>query len=464
MGFVCTKIVSVYFSLDNYGLYSQALLIISTACSISTLGMTDAVNFFYNNSSKYKSYTQEQYISTIFGLSTIVGSICGLAILLGAPFLTDYFRNPNLWKVYGWIAFQPLLQNFLPMLQVLYMSAGRAKSIVIINLIISIARLAIFLAASFITRNITTILALTLVSDIIQVAYFTFDLHRHGITIKLKAFQIELCKPILAYAIPMAAFVIINSFMRDTDKWVIGYFASTDELAIYTNCSKLLPFDMLTYSFCLVLIPIITRNIYSNIKLVQGLFGDYLNLGLFTTSILIIPALFLSRDFLLCLYDSKYLPGLAVFIIYLLVDFSRFANVAMLYSLVGKTKQLLYIVLFSFFLNAIGAIVLYKLVGLTGPAIATLICMCISYFFYMHGSRAIINVSVFKLIRVRRWIPIAIECCLIGYICKYAGDTFFYSWSPVLRFILLYGLSLLIVSFINKSEILRIIRSINKAK
>lgn len=462
MGFVCTKIVSVYFSLDSYGLYSQALLIISTVTSISILGMTDAVNFFFNNNSKHKNNSPEEYLGTVFGLQTIVGGLCGFGIILGIPLLVDYFDNPALWVVYGWIAFQPLLQNYIPMLQVLYMSAGRAKSIVFVNLLISILRLTIFILASLVFHDIVVILALTLCSDIIQVVYFWIDLRRHGIKIDLRKFNVKLCRPILAYAIPMAGFVIINSLMRDADKWVIGYFATTEDLAIYTNCSKLLPFDMLAYSFCLVLVPIITRNLATDINKVKSLYGDYLNLGLLTTSILVIPAFFLSKDLLLCLYDAKYLPGLTVFCIYLMVDFSRFANVSLLYNASGRSRQLLSIVCITFLINAVGAIVLYKCIGLTGPAVATLISMWISYVCYMKGSSKILGDSVAKLFLFRPWYSIVIECVILGLTGMWISSRYLSDIDAVLRFIFLYGLVVGSIMLLNWKKVVSLMRSINR--
>lgn len=463
MGFVCIKIVSVFFSLESYGLYAQALLIISTVTSLSILGMTDAVNYFFNNSRCHNEYSKNDFIGTIFTLQTIIGGIFGIAILAGGPLLSDYFQNPELWSVYGWIAFQPLLTNYIAMLQILYISCGRAKSIALLNLIISFFRLVIFAIASFVTCNIVTILALTLVSDIVQVLYFIINLYKHGITIDLRKFQLKLCHPILAYAVPMAAFVIINSLMRDADKWIIGYFATTDDLAIYTNCSKLLPFDMLTYSFCIVLVPIITRNIINNTAKVRELFGNYLNMGFLTTSILVIPAIFLSRDMLLCLYDAKYLPGLSVFILYLLVDFTRFANISLLYNASGRTRQLLWIVLFTFGINIILAILLYKIIGLAGPALATLISMWISYICYINGSGKILGKSILGLFDYKAFGIVIIECSALGLSGYWFSEKILYTWNAVPRFLLIYTLIVIISALFNKTKIMTLIRALNKA-
>jgi len=463
LGLICIKIISVYFSLGEYSIYAQATLIISTACSFSILGLTDAVNYFYNSIS-CKDISKDQYITTIFGIQTIIGIITGLLIIIGSKFLTDYFNSPKLMMAIGWIAFQPLLQNYIAMLQVLYISVGRAKSIAFINLTLSFIRLGIFSFATFWIENIVTILALTLVCDMFQVVYFLYDLSKHGIIIKINAFCNKICWPILCYAVPMAAFVIINSLLRDTDKWVIGYFASNDDLAIYTNCSRVLPFDILTTSFITVLVPTITKYITGHKNKVQLIIGDYLNIGLFLTSILAGIAIWLSKDLLLCLYDEKYLPGIGVFIIFLFVDLIRFANLTIIYSASGNAKKLLNIVVLSFILNLVGAIVLYHIFGLLGPAIATLVTTFISYLLYIKGGSKIIQTSILGLIDFKKFIIIMFEVCLIGYCAKFIGDEFLNGINNVERFLVLYSLSVLILLVANFKPIYSLIKSINHVR
>lgn len=463
LGLICIKIISVYFSLEEYGLYAQAILIVSTVCSFSILGMTDAVNYFYNTQAE-QSHNKEHYLATIFGLQTIIGTVAGLAIIFGANFLIDYFKNPQLYAAIGWIAFQPLLQNYIPMLQVLYISVGRAKSIAVINLILSIIRLIIFIVATFYTKSIVTILALTLICDIGQVLYFVIDLKKHSIVIRLKKFTKQLCWPILSYAVPMAAFVIINALLRDVDKWIIGYYSNSEELAIYTNCSRLLPFDILTTSFCTVLVPIVTKYIKGHKDKVCQVYGDYLNIGLLLTSILVGVALWLSKDLLLCLYDQKYLPGLGVFIVYLLVDLSRFANVTLLYSASGNAKKLLHIVIATFVMNLCLAILLYKIIGLLGPAIATLFAMFFSYACYIRGGSRILEYPILKLFDYKSFIIVVLEVCIIGYLALIVSDNLIAGISPVARFMILYPVSILIIGSLNYKKILTLIKSINAVR
>ena len=460
LGLICIKIISVYFSLEEYGLYAQAILIISTTCSFSILGMTDAVNYFYNTNLE-QTGSKEQYLATIYGLQTAIGIIAGFAILLGGNFLVNYFKNPQLFAAIGWIAFQPLLQNYIPMLQVLYISVGRAKSIAIVNLFLSVIRLIIFITASLYTHSIVTILALTLICDIAQVLYFVIDLHKHSVIIKIQKFSRQLCWPILAYAVPMAAFVIINSLLRDTDKWIIGYFSNSEELAIYTNCSRLLPFDILTASFFTVLVPIATKYIKQNKPKVKQVYGDYLNIGLILTSILVGLAIWLSKDLLLCLYDKKYLPGLGVFIVYLFVDLSRFANVTLLYSSSGNAKKLLLIVFVSFILNLVLAVIFYKIIGLLGPALATLLTTLFSYGMYILGGSKILEFPLLKLLDYKSFGVVVVEVCIIGYIALTIGTQYMYNFNPIERFLILYLPAVGIVGMLNFKKIITLLKSIN---
>lgn len=460
MGLVCVKIVSVYFSLEEFAIYAQATLVISTVVSFSILGLTDAVNFFYNTQTEQKS-TKEQYVATIFGLQLISGLTAALVIILGSNFLVDYFKNTELKATIWWIAFQPLAQNLIAMLQILFISTGRARHIAFINLILSFAKLAVFAIAVFCTRSIVTILALTFITELLQIAYFIGDLYYHRIKIKLTKFCTNLCLPILSYAIPMAAFVLINALMRDTDKWVIGYFASADDLAIYTNCSRVLPFDLIMASFFTVLVPIITKYIAVDKVKVRQVFGDYLNFGMIITFIMVGVAIWYSRDLILCLYDAKYLPGIGVFIVYLLVDLVRFANMTLLYSASGKAKALLKIVAFCFFVNIIGAILFYKAIGLLGPAIATLAIIIFSYVCYFRGGSAILEYPTRKLLNWRLMAIIVVEILAVGAAGYYISTELLSNLTAVERFLTMYPLTILILLGINYKNILRLVKRIN---
>ena len=47
LSFVVARILSQYLSIYDYGTYSQIMLIVSTTSSLTILGMTDAINYYY---------------------------------------------------------------------------------------------------------------------------------------------------------------------------------------------------------------------------------------------------------------------------------------------------------------------------------------------------------------------------------------------------------------------------------
>lgn len=456
------KIVSESFSLEQYGTYAQAILIITTVTSITILGMTDGVNYSFNNQNILHR-DRIASVSTLFCLQTLIGLVGGIAILGCGPLLTEYFKNPYLSGAYVWIAFQPLMANYLPMLQNLYISIGKTKLIVIRNLIISIFRLLVFICACYVTRSVITILAACLVFDFLQTIYFWILLRKYDVNISFKLFKKKLVRPLLQFCIPMAIFVILNALLRDIDKWVVGWFGDTDQVAIYTNCSRVLPFDMLTASFATILIPVITRNISIDKQKVCEIFRHYLNLCLITTSILILPAIMLSRELLLTLYAPDYLPGLAIFILYLLVDLLRFANISIIFSASGHSKSLMLIAIVCLIMNTIIAIFLYKFCGFYGPALATFSVMCLSSVLLFRGAGRILETNLFRLLNLKVTFLIITEMLCFS-ILYYYLQRYISSINVVLQFCMIYIPIIGILGMINKQSITYHLKMLNKIK
>ena len=61
---ICYKLIATTFSLNEYGIYSQAMLVSTTVTSITILGLTDAINYFYNKEIDEKK--NKRYVTTAF--------------------------------------------------------------------------------------------------------------------------------------------------------------------------------------------------------------------------------------------------------------------------------------------------------------------------------------------------------------------------------------------------------------
>lgn len=464
LGLIVTKLLSVNFSLKEYGTYSQALLITTTATNLSILGLTNATNYFYNRTQMESQ--QKSYLSTIFFIQYISGFICALIIIIFRYYISNYFCNEELPNVLLIVAFTPIMTNLIAMYQTLFVSIGEAKKIAVRNFIVSTIRLISVFIACFVTNNITTVLIAILLMDVAQLVCFSTMFKKDKYSIDIWKIDFNLVKEILTFSIPMAIYVLFNSLSRDIDKYVVSAFSNTETLAIYTNAAKVLPFDMLTTSLITVLIPIVTRYInQQKYHDAQNVFKLYLRIGYLLTCIFVGGAIAHAKYLMLFLYDVKYLSGILIFIIYLMIDMIRFANVTTILSGAGKSNILMKISIFALISNFILNIIGYKFLGILGPAVVTLILtivMTIILLFY--GSREI-KTTIFMLFDFKEIGIVGVEIIIFGILAHFFAQILeIYNVPIFLIIILSYGSYLMVLLILNRKRIIDCFKKLNTYK
>ena len=135
------------------------MLLNTTISAFIILGLTDAVNLYFNRFRDNKDF-QQKYISNIFSLQIIIGVVASVVVIIGKNIWISYFDNEELAPLIKWVAAMPMLSNILGMQQVLFVSIGEVKIIAIRNFLVSVLRLIIFCIACYLTKNIETILIL----------------------------------------------------------------------------------------------------------------------------------------------------------------------------------------------------------------------------------------------------------------------------------------------------------------
>lgn len=416
LSMVTTRILSQELSVTDYGTYSEITLLIATISSLTIFGMTDACNYFYCQ--QQDAEDRNGYISTIFSLQYIISAVSGILIMACTVPLALYFDNDDIKKLIVFAALQPLLQNLINMLQVLFISIGKAKAIAARNFLVSAFRLGAFAAVCYcFNNNLQLIFLSTLILDVLQAIYFGVVLYKNGCHILLKNTDFSLLRRILSYCAPMAVFVITNSLCRDLDKYVVAAFTDTETLAIFSNAAKMLPFDMVASSFVTVLIPYITRYVAAEqFENAHRLHRSFLELSYVSTTALAGAALAAAPQLLELLYTDKYSAGLPVFMLYLLVDILKFTNITLVLSACGKTKELFYIAIGTLSTNLILNILLFHLLGIVGPALATVIVTLASGVLMLWRSAKALHCRLNDLFNVRFLLLFVIEAliCLGG--------------------------------------------------
>ena len=414
LGILITRVLSGHFSLQEYGTYSQVMLLITTISSMTTLGMMDGINFFFCRENITE--IRDSYVSTIFGLQYIVGAFVSATVLLCTIPISKYFGNESIKPLIIFAAVLPVIQNTIQLLQVMFIAIGKAKQIAVRNFVVSILKLLAVTLSCYVFNNIVVVFLCQLITDSFQVAYFIIVLKKNNCKINLFKFNKTLVREILTYCIPMAMFAVIKSLNRDANKFVISYFTDTETLAVYTNASKLLPFDIIMASFVTVLMPFITRYI-SNKKYEQchTLYKSFLELSYISTTILAMGAICVAPELMRFLYTEKYTTqsfGIIVFIIYIFVDIVSVLNITLILSAAGKTKTIMIASVGTFVVNMVLNILLFFAMREVGPALSTLIVTVGQGIILLSLSAKELKTNIFKMFDMKYLLRFVVQLAL----------------------------------------------------
>lgn len=457
-----TKILASGLSLAAYGSYSQATIVVSVGASIILLGLPDAINYFYNHKEKQED-ERKQIVNTVFFLEILAGVLLAILIDIGRGGIAAYFSNTALKMLLPWVAIKPMLDNLLYFYQLLYVSAGKARIIAIRNLVMSLLRIAAMYIAVFTLKSIVWIFCLIIAMDVLQLLVLKAYFAKEGFLVQPHKMRKKFIRPILTYGLPMGIYAATNMLAREIDKLVVGYLANTETLAIYANCSKILPFDIISVSFATVLIPHIMHYVSGkdNEKAAK-LFSDYLKIGYYSVWILGVAVLITSRQVISLLYAKEFLAGHPVFVIYIFDSMLKFASVHLILTAGGKTTRIMRYSLSTSLLNLGLSVVLYYLCGIIGPAIATLISTAIYTFLILRSSIQTVEAKWTAVIDVK-------DLMFFGMTIVVTGGAFYCGnqamlragWNMYVSMILSAGGFCLVNLLLHARHISNVIRSIN---
>lgn len=409
---ITTMILSRRLALVEYGTYSTGNLIINTATSLSALGLLDAVNYYYNG--KEEAEGRDRYVNTTFLLILLCGGTAAAVILLFYSAITQYFHNTLLNTIYAYIAFRPLLTNAETASRNLHLAIGKAKFVALRNTIFYVGKLAIILVTSYFTTDVGTIFLCLLLLEIGTLTLNLYVLERNHICIRIQHSDFGRCKEILRFCIPMGIYIQANILTQNMDAFVIGYFETTDRLAIYTNCTTRLPIDFLATSLLTVLIPAITRCIQrKELARCSELFKCYIKLGYIFAWAFGLACILLSPEAVRFLYGEKYLEGTSIFVLYIFVDMLRFANLSLILSAKGDTKTLMLLSCGSLVANFVLNNAFYALFGFIGPAVATVVITAASSLLMLQKSAGVLGSTISALFdgkHIRKYLLCMLLC------------------------------------------------------
>lgn len=374
----------------DFGSYSQVLLIGSYASIILGLSIYQIINVLYP---EYQG-KEKILFSTSVNLILITGTLGSILLILLSPLLSSGFQNPTL-KLLLWLyvpsIFFDLISSLISMTLIYHNKAKQVAYLVFLSNAIRILFLFISihfynsLSLSFILLSMNSLLFMFLNYYFLPPQLYSVKiLNKH--TIKK---TIQLCWPVYLTNFVGAGFFFIDGF-------IISSLLPIKDFSIYRNGAIEIPFISTIYaSVSLILLPEFAK-LYGN-KKVNEIFATKQKISLLSAAIIypvIILFIALSHFFIILYLSDKYSESVLIFAIYNLSALVRITDYQDILMISRKNHLILYSNIIVLIINIILNIVLIKLLGIYGAAIAYTLSIYILAFILTYLTISQFNMKV----------------------------------------------------------------------
>ena len=360
-------------TLEEYGTYSQLLLVTSLVTSLLMLGLPNSINFFLARAETDEE--KRRFTSVYYTFSTILSLIIGASLVLSVPLIEMYFHNSAISKFYYFLALYPWAHIISSSIEHILVVFQRTNYLIYFRLFHSVAMLGSVAVVQWLGFGFNTyMIAFIAINSIFAIlVYFVAHKLNSGIYISLEK---NIVKSILSFSIPIGLATVVGTLNTEIDKLLIGYLMDTEQMAIYTNAAKELPLTIVGASITTVLLPQMSLLLKQNKeKSAIKLWNVATELSLIIVAVMVRGVFTYAEDVMTFLYSEKYLPGISVFRIYTLNLLMRITYFGIVLNASGETKKIFICSIISLVLNSILNPIFYFAFGMIGPALATFLAI-----------------------------------------------------------------------------------------
>ena len=241
---VSNMLLSRFRTVEEYGIYSQLMIIITLAVSFLTLGFPSCVNYFLALYDEKKE--RYKFLSTYYSLNTILCVIIGIVLSICVPFFETYFNNPYLHKFIYFLALYPWANVTISGISNILVVYGRIKILAYVNIITALVSLFSVVFVELRGMTFENFLQIFLIGNLVISSLIYY--YVNGLEGKLKiCFDRKLLKDIFQYSIPLGLATLVSTINIEMDKLMIGNMMDTESLAYYANAGRELPLTFISY-------------------------------------------------------------------------------------------------------------------------------------------------------------------------------------------------------------------------
>jgi O-antigen/teichoic acid export membrane protein len=394
---VLARVLSMY----DYATYRQTLLVYAIVAPLLMLGLPQALYYFLPGENKRP---RSRLMDNLMLLTFMAGLFTLFLLFGGNRFLAWRFKNPDLARTLLILAPYPLFMLPASGLGACLIARDRVKQLAVFNVISRLFILAIVLTATLIWRTPVAAIVGTVVGTgivLLPALKLMFASCKVGSLLP----STEGMWSQLKYAAPLGLAGMIGTIYFSLDKMIVSSMCSPEQFAVYVNGAIEIPLiGILTGSVIAVLIPDLVK-MYK-----ASQYQDLMALwhrAMLKCALLIFPIMIflfvMAPEIMRILFSVKYEDSAIPFRVYLLLLPIRITTFGAIFMAAGRNTLIVYRSVTGLILNLFLSIILIKVLGSIGAAVASVIVIyvwTIPYCIYFIGK--ILHTGVFRIFPYQR--------------------------------------------------------------
>jgi O-antigen/teichoic acid export membrane protein len=360
-------------SYQDYGSYSQLLIIGSFLILIFGIGMCQVLNvIFVENAGNEK-----KVFSTIFNLHILSGLLGIVLLSFTSKYIANIFSNDKLALLLIYYSPSVVFQLLATFLNTTLVFFNKVKAVSIITVLANATQIILLLVA------IQGFHSIFMVVLSINIATFLFLPVRFACMPKehreIRSFDTKIIRNTLRLSWPLFPSSLLGNGIIYMNNFIVGAMLPTKDFAIYRNGSIEIPFISTIYgSITTVMLPDLTKMFAE--KRIDEVFALKRKISSITAGVVFpitIYAIIMSHYLIPLYLSSKYQESALIFAVYNLIVLLRINDYLDLLIITKHNRTIFYANAITFILEIVLSVLFVKLFGLTGAVLAVVIAMAI---------------------------------------------------------------------------------------
>lgn len=410
-----------YLPKESYGIYLQVMFLLNTTLMILEFGMPKSVYYFMP-----RVKNKRKFVFHTFSILNILG-IFALGIFIVGKHKIGVILNSNeIVYALSFLAFYIFLSTNRIIFPSVLLSTGNGKVLIITRAIMSVLSFCAVVIPMVLSMGLEGVLWGLLIFHIIQYGVIGVVSLR---TTEGQLSQIKKSECLVEqfkFLVPLGLISLISIFSTSIDRFIISFFMGIENFAIYDRGAIRIPLiGTLSITVGAVILPKIVE--YFKSGEIDRLLSIW-HASIEKVALIIFPCFFFliifAREIITLLYTDRFGESVTIFRLYV---FSLLPNITIygnIFNAANKNKIFLIITIIAASIQAPLCVLLVKIYGNIGPAIAIVVVYILIFVVTIPIIKIILNTTIAA---VFPWRFLAkLFCCagLSGSLIWVFGSTF----------------------------------------